>query len=347
MQMNPRAPYAHGQHLMAKPPIVVTDNDVLCGRGVNIAAHPGNERFRTLVTTRADESYCESYSATEKRAVSEEIVKHVASLNPPGRFLKREGRGQVSRGLNGPWEELSRKESVKKTCQALRDCNRMDRETYAQGVAPPSDVVESAKERAKAGMSGKELAEKAAGELREENQKRQREAMMAAGIPPDQVEEQLKRQKMDPTYIIPGFGMTSNGQFQPLPYGHPPPMTMIGPDGMPMSSADPASMGIVPPLMMPYDPPAPSPADPAAQAAARIAAGYIHPDQKKGKSNITLDHHNHGQTTDDAALAAEEAAAAVAGLDAAMNGNPRKKRVKTETNSIKAEAAGGAVEVQI
>jgi hypothetical protein len=46
-----------------RPPIVVTDNDVLCGRGVNIAAHAGNERFRTLVTTRADANYCEGYSA--------------------------------------------------------------------------------------------------------------------------------------------------------------------------------------------------------------------------------------------------------------------------------------------
>ena len=89
----------------AKPPVVVTENDVLSGRGVNIAAHPGNERFRTLVTTRADTSYCETYSATEKKAVAEEIVRHISSLEPPGRFLKREGRGQVSRGLNGPWEE--------------------------------------------------------------------------------------------------------------------------------------------------------------------------------------------------------------------------------------------------
>ena len=103
----------------SKPPIVVTDNDVLSGRGVNIAAHPGNERFRTLVTTRADASYCETYSATEKKAGAEEIVRHISSLDPPGRFLKREGRGQVSRGLNGPWEELSRREAIKKTCQVI------------------------------------------------------------------------------------------------------------------------------------------------------------------------------------------------------------------------------------
>ena len=73
--------------------IIPTDNDVLCGRGVNIASHPGNERFRTLITTRSDAQYCEIYTATEKRAVAEEIVRHIASLDPPGRFLKREGSG--------------------------------------------------------------------------------------------------------------------------------------------------------------------------------------------------------------------------------------------------------------
>ena len=113
----------------------------------------------------------------------------------------------MSRGLNGPWEELSRKEAVKKTCQALRDCNRNDRETYAAGVAPPEDVKMVAEERAKTGLTGKDLAAKAAEELQEENQRRLREAMAAAGVAPEQIEEQLKRQRTDPTYIIPGFGM--------------------------------------------------------------------------------------------------------------------------------------------
>ena len=150
----------------SKPPIVVTDNDVLSGRGVNIAAHPGNERFRTLITTRADDQYCETYSATEKRAVAEEIVRHIGSLDPPGRFLKREGRGQVSRGLNGPWEELSRREAIKKACQALRDCNRADRTTYAHGVAAPADVKAVAEELATGGMALKDRASKAAEEVR-------------------------------------------------------------------------------------------------------------------------------------------------------------------------------------
>lgn len=129
---------------------------------MNIAHHPGNERFRTLVTGRQDDSYCTSYSATEKRAVAEEIIKHIKSLDPPGRFLKRDGRGQVSRGLKGPWEELTEKEAIKKTCQALRDCNRVDRQGYAAGVAPPQDVMISMKKRAMTGMTGKQHAAAAA-----------------------------------------------------------------------------------------------------------------------------------------------------------------------------------------
>ena len=39
-----------------RPLIEVTDHDVLCGRGVNISQHPGNERFRALVNTRQDSS---------------------------------------------------------------------------------------------------------------------------------------------------------------------------------------------------------------------------------------------------------------------------------------------------
>lgn len=160
--MSQNFPYnIHPNHRL-RPPIIVNDHDVLSGRGVNIAHHPGNERFRTLVTTRADESYCTAYSAAEKKAVAEEIIKHIKSLDPPGRFLRRDGRGQSSRGLTGPWEELSERDAIKKTCQALRDCNREDRQGYAAGVAIPRDVINNAEQRAQLGLSGKELAAAAA-----------------------------------------------------------------------------------------------------------------------------------------------------------------------------------------
>ena len=93
------------QNQNASPQIIVRDNDVLSGRGPGIAGHLGNERFRALITTRADENYCDCYTPNEKRAVAEEIIKHIASLDPPGQFLKRDGSGKAY-----PWYEVSRKE---------------------------------------------------------------------------------------------------------------------------------------------------------------------------------------------------------------------------------------------
>jgi len=140
--------------------IVVHDHDVLCGRGVNIAQHPGNERFRSLINTRHDESYCTNFSTSEKKELALEVVKHVQSLKPPGRFLKRSGRANSTRGLEGPWEALTQKEYVKKTCQALRDCNRNDRAGYGSTVTIPEDVKRTAEELSKSGLSLKEHAAK-------------------------------------------------------------------------------------------------------------------------------------------------------------------------------------------
>jgi len=139
----------------------VHKNDVLSGRGVNIAHHFGNERFRSLITTYLDNNYCTSYSASEKRAIALEIITHIQALNPVGRFLRRDGRGQVSRGLLGPWEQLTQREAIKKTCQALRDCNRTDRSGYANGIDEPIDVIENKKRVKELGVSVKNLAEMA------------------------------------------------------------------------------------------------------------------------------------------------------------------------------------------
>ncbi len=140
------------------PILTVHDHDVLCGRGVNIAHHPGNERFRSLVTTNADAEYCTAYSVSEKKAVAHQIIQHIKDLDPPGRFLQREGSSAVSRGLEGPWEELPEKAAVKKTCQALRDCNRHDRSGYAKGVSAPVDVKNFVDKASKAGLTVKDRA---------------------------------------------------------------------------------------------------------------------------------------------------------------------------------------------
>lgn len=150
--------------------IIVTDHDVLKGRGVHISSHPGNKRFRALVQARYDGRYCSGFSTSEKKALGEEIVVHIQSLTPPGRFLKREGRCHSARGLDGPWEEMTGKESIKKACQALRDCNRPDREGYASKIPIPSDVLESTYNRVQSGIS---LKQHAAAVLRQQQQQSQ------------------------------------------------------------------------------------------------------------------------------------------------------------------------------
>mmetsp|Transcript_12207 Transcript_12207/g.17896 ORF Transcript_12207/g.17896 Transcript_12207/m.17896 type:complete len:353 (-) Transcript_12207:332-1390(-) len=111
--------------------VVVGDHDVLSGRGVNIADHPGNQRFRLLIASRANQLV-----VAPKKDVAEGIVQYIQE-GLGGRFLKRNQQGKAARGSSlkakkGPWEELTKKEVLKKTCQALHDCIRL--EGYANGV---------------------------------------------------------------------------------------------------------------------------------------------------------------------------------------------------------------------
>jgi len=139
-------------------PIIVNDNDVLSGRGITINRHPGNERFRTLVKVFRDDKFCQSYSIHEKRAVAKEIMTHIHALNPPGRFLKLErmsSHGEV-------WSILSECKAMQKTCQALRDCNRLDRSDYATALLSPIDVKTKAERISMTGLSIKQRASAAA-----------------------------------------------------------------------------------------------------------------------------------------------------------------------------------------
>ena len=142
--------------------IVVHEHDVLNGRGVNLAHHPGNQRFRSLIQSRSDPNYCASYSLNEKKALAEDVVNHIESLDPPGRFLKRCGKTKNRRGSQAPWELMKREEAIKKARQALRDCNRPDRVGYAKSVAAPVDVVRSTIDRKNTGMSQQQYAQQLA-----------------------------------------------------------------------------------------------------------------------------------------------------------------------------------------
>lgn len=122
----------------------IQSNDVLGGRGVNIAQHPGNKRFRALVAIFTDKKYCKDCTPQEKKALARKIVSLCG-----GRYLTK--NGQV-------WSVASKKDFVKKACQALRDCNRGDRSGYARGVKVPDEVKKIEKEIFKKNMSVKDLA---------------------------------------------------------------------------------------------------------------------------------------------------------------------------------------------
>jgi len=88
-----------------------TDNDVLCGRGGLTNNNPGNIFFRRLVRQK-QEPYLLA-SKREKAGVAREIVELIHSLNPPGRFLKKDS--------NGVWVEIGERKAREKTSQALRE----------------------------------------------------------------------------------------------------------------------------------------------------------------------------------------------------------------------------------
>ena len=106
-----------------RPEIFVHNHDVLSGRSISIAQHPGNDRYKSLVASYIEKSYSKTASIAEKKAVAIQIMQDIQNLDPPGRFLKREVKGRVPKGLEeGTWEELTEKDVARKTCQALRDC---------------------------------------------------------------------------------------------------------------------------------------------------------------------------------------------------------------------------------
>ena len=185
--------------------LIVTDNDVLCGRGNYLQGHFGNERFRTLTSLRHDADF-DTYSVDQKKAVALEIIDHIASLKPPGRFMKRPSGKNKLRGTEGPWIELTPKECLKKVCQALRDCHRQGRKAYANGVIAPEDVQKVSECLA---ASNKTLKQQAT----EATNNKLREAMEAAGLPENDINEHLRKREADPSYVVPGFALLNDGSY--------------------------------------------------------------------------------------------------------------------------------------
>jgi hypothetical protein len=90
-------------------------NDVLHGRGYKIRTSPGNLLYRSLVV--AAKAGFDAAPTSLKGIYAHQVVNHIFSLEPPGRFLKKiDEDSDVD-----CWEEVSKEEAVNKVRQALRD----------------------------------------------------------------------------------------------------------------------------------------------------------------------------------------------------------------------------------
>jgi len=79
------------------------ENDVLCGKGNFVNMHPGNRNFRILVEEMKNE-----YVAAPKKQkplFAKMVLSEIASMNPPGRFLRKNKTA-------GVWENIEEKKSI-------------------------------------------------------------------------------------------------------------------------------------------------------------------------------------------------------------------------------------------
>lgn len=118
---------------MAERVVQPTDADVLCGSGSTKAVHPGNQRFRRIVSKHYS-AYASALSKTEKMKVSRQIMREVISNG--GRFLKKDTGSH-------DWYIADIKVGKDKTSHCLRGIknkskkNRSDWMVYQQGCFPP------------------------------------------------------------------------------------------------------------------------------------------------------------------------------------------------------------------
>jgi hypothetical protein len=76
------------------PVIDPNDNDVLCGRGGRINAHPGNVQFRYLIQARKKDYLAKETRKLAKAHIAAQVVHHIRDMEPSGRFLKEDADGR-------------------------------------------------------------------------------------------------------------------------------------------------------------------------------------------------------------------------------------------------------------
>jgi len=105
--------------------ILVTDHDILCGRGGLTNHHKGNKRFRDIVALHRPD-YVRA-PKIQKPSVARVIVRAIRNGDPPGRFLRKE--------KSGLWIDIGDKRAAEKTSQALREKTR-EEQAKAPGLSP-------------------------------------------------------------------------------------------------------------------------------------------------------------------------------------------------------------------
>jgi hypothetical protein len=103
---------AHAMTLLPED-FVPSENDVICGRGRRIFMHPGNEKFRLMVSECLEE-YSSTVTKLEKSLILCDIVAQVRANSPHGGFVKKDGK-------DGRWYEVGDFLAREKTSQAFRD----------------------------------------------------------------------------------------------------------------------------------------------------------------------------------------------------------------------------------
>jgi hypothetical protein len=108
-------------------PLQPHPNDVVFGRGNNIANHPGNLLFREFVLQEKD-----TYGAAPrqvKAVIAGRVVERILKLSPPGRFLEI--------GDDGRYYDVDPHRVFEKTCQACRE-RKWSRASAARSTSGPS-----------------------------------------------------------------------------------------------------------------------------------------------------------------------------------------------------------------
>eukprot|EP00567_Pseudictyota_dubia_P005532 CAMPEP_0197440698 /NCGR_PEP_ID=MMETSP1175-20131217/7130_1 /TAXON_ID=1003142 /ORGANISM="Triceratium dubium, Strain CCMP147" /LENGTH=399 /DNA_ID=CAMNT_0042970847 /DNA_START=55 /DNA_END=1250 /DNA_ORIENTATION=+ len=122
--------------------------DILCGRGCS--THHGNAVFRSVV--RRHQPQYHASSKAQKVELARCIVRAVATLDPPGRFLEKSKN-------DGLYYEIEPRKALEKTKQALRERYNMKEDDDEYGMEEGDPAVEAlertlarAEAEAKAGL---------------------------------------------------------------------------------------------------------------------------------------------------------------------------------------------------